>query len=271
VLLAQRWILACLRNRTFFGLDELNAAIRELLEKLNTRPFQKLEGCRRSAFEALDRPAMKPMPATRYELALWKTARVNIDYHFEYDSRLYSVPHTLACCAVEIRATATVVEALHGGQRVASHRRCYGAKGAATTLPEHRPKSHRDYGAWPPDRIVSWAATIGPETAKLVAHLLASRPHPEQSYRSCHALLRDSKKYGKQRMEAACARAIEIGSPTRKSVVMILQHGLDRIPIRTVVSDAVAPPIEHEHLRGADYFDTEFRTARDAPTDDTLH
>jgi len=151
VLLAQRWILGCLRNRTFFSLAELNEAIAELLERLNTRPFQKLEGCRRSAFESIDRPAMKALPSTRYELADWKDATLNIDYHVQYDDRLYSVDHTLIRQEVEIRATSAIVEVLHGGERVAAHRRSYGPKGTPVTLEAHRPKSEAPCRA-PPAR-----------------------------------------------------------------------------------------------------------------------
>jgi transposase len=251
----QRWILACVRNRTFFSLDELNAAIAELLERLNERPFQKLEGCRRSAFESIDRPAMKPLPAKRYELADWKDARVSIDYHVEYDGRLYSVPHAMIGAEVEVRATATTVEILHGGQRVVAHHRSYGCKGTAVTLDAHRPKSHRDYGQWPPSRIVSWAASIGPSVGSVVERILAAQPHPEHGYRSCMALIRTAKQYGHERTEAACKRALTIGAPTRKSVEAILKRGLDRAALDE--PDAAPHIVVHENIRGAEYFDKE--------------
>lgn len=257
VLVAQRWILACLRNRTFFTIDELNDAIAELLEKLNRRPFQKLEGCRHSAFEGIDRPAMKPLPPTRYVLADWKDAKVNIDYHVDYASRPYSVPHALVGQPVVVRATTTTIEIFHGGERIAAHRRCYGPKGTATTLAEHRPKSHRDYGAWPPSRIVSWAASIGPAAAAVVEDILKSKPHPEMGYRSCLALIRTGSKYGRERTEAACRRALAIGAPTRKSVEAILRRGLDRVPL----GEEPAPTlVAHENIRGGDYFDREEAT-----------
>ena len=254
VLLAQRWILACLRNRTFFSLDELNEAIAELLERLNARPFQKLEGCRRSAFESIDRPAMRPLPRTRYVLAHWKDAKVDIDYHVSYQERLYSVPYTLVGAEVEVRATAATVEILHGGERVVAHRRCYGPKGKATTLEEHRPKSHRDYGAWPPSRIVAWAGTIGPSAAAVAERILTDKPHPEQGYRSCRALIRTASKYGHPRTEAACTRALAIGNPTRKSVEAILKRGLDRLQLIEERTQDIGP---HENIRGGDYFDKE--------------
>jgi transposase len=254
VLLTQRWILACLRNRQFFSLEELNEAIAELLERLNARPFQKLDGCRRSAFESIDRPAMKALPASRYEVAQWKNARVNIDYHVMYDDRPYSVPHTMVGAEVQVRATVTTVEILHKGRRVVAYPRCWAPKGTATTLEEHRPKSHRDYGAWPPSRMVSWAETIGPSVAALVTHILATYPHPEDGYRKCMALIRTSKKYGPSRLDAACGRALAIGSPNRKSVEMILKRGLERAPI-PVASEEPQLPLHHENVRGSAYFD----------------
>jgi transposase len=241
----------------------LNEAIAELLEDLNTRPFQKLEGCRRSAFEAIDRPVMKALPNTRYVPADWKVAKANIDYHVDYDHRYYSVPHTLVRQSVEICATATTVEILHNNVRVAAHVRSYGPKGTAVTIPEHRPKSHRDYGEWPPSRIIGWAETIGPQTAQVAQHILASRPHPEQGYRSCLALIRTGKQYGRDRMEAACARAIAIGSPSRKSVEMILKRGLDRIASEDEAQGSVGL---HENIRGGEYYDTSAARRRPAST-----
>lgn len=254
VLLAQRWILACLRNRTFFSLDELNIAIAELLELLNTRPFKKLEGCRRSAFESIDRPAMRPLPSSRYVLAEWKDARVNIDYHVEYDHRFYSVDHALIRAEVEVRATSTTVEILHRGDVVAAHARSYGPRGTSVTIDAHRPKSHRDYGAWPPSRIISWATSIGPSVGEVVEQILASRPHPEQGYRSCMALIRTAKQYGNDRTEAACKRALEIGAPTRKSVEAILKRGLDRA---RADGEPIPNIVVHENIRGGEYFDKE--------------
>lgn len=253
VLIAQRWILACLRNRVFYSLDELNVAIAELLERLNHRPFQKLDGCRRSAFESIDQPMLQPLPARRYELSLWKKARVNIDYCFDYDGRIYSVPHALVGERVDIRATVTTIEVFHKARRIVSHRRCYGRKGTATILEEHRPKSHRQYGDWPPSRVIDWARSVGPSAGQVVEHILQSYPHPEAGYRSCMALIRDAKRYGPQRLDGACRRALSIDSPTRKSVQMILKRGLDRMPDDE--PDETPERIHHENVRGGDYYD----------------
>jgi transposase len=255
VLIAQRWILASLRNRRFFSLEELNAAIGELHERLNTRPFQKLEGCRRSAFETLDLPAMRPLPARRYALGEWKLGvGVYIDYHVVYDHRLYSVPCELIGERVDVRATAAVVEIWRGGGRVTSHERSYGPKGTAVTKPEHRPRSHQQWGNWPPERLVGWAAQTGPKTAEVVAAILEHRTHPETGRRSCLGLMRMGERYGADRLEAACARAVAIGNPRYKSVEAILKSGLDKVGLAHEVEPKV---VTHENIRGGDYFDRE--------------
>lgn len=264
VLIAQRWILASLRNRSFFSLAELNAAIALLLERLNARPFQRLDGCRRTAFEGLDKPAMRPLPAQRYELAEWKHAKVNIDYCVAYDDRLYSAPYTLVGKRVDIRATASVVELLHGGVRVASHARSYGRKGTAVITDEHRPRAHRDYGKWPPERVIAWAETIGPNVGELARAIMSRRTHPETGYRTCLGVIRLADKYGRERVDAACVRALRIGSPTAKSVTAILKNGLDRA---SLVEPPPRGPLAHENIRGAEYFDKEQRS--DLGRDDT--
>ena len=252
VQVVQRWILACLRNRTFFSLAELNEAIAELLEKLNERPFRALEGCRRSAFEELDKPALRPLPKTPYEVAEWKHAKVNIDYHVEFDHRLYSVPHALVGVRVAIRATTATVEILHEGRRVASHARSYARKGTPVTITAHRPKSHRQYGAWPPSRVLGWAEKFGPSVRAVVEHILDRHRHPESGYRSCMALIRDTKRYSPERVDAACRRALEIGAPSRRSVVHILKNNLENAPLER---SEPTPPVVHDNVRGGAYYD----------------
>lgn len=258
VLIAQRWILARLRNRRFFSLAELNEAIAVLLEELNTRPFQKLEGCRRSAFESIDRPAMRPLPARRYELSHWKKAKVNIDYHVTYDDRHYSAPCELIGATVYVRATRSTIEVLHGGQRVASHARSYGPKGSFVTCEEHKPKSHRDYGKWPPARMQAWADSIGPAVGRVVACILGRYRNPEFGYRAVLALTRDARTFGPDRLDAACARALTIAGPmgpTRRSVVAILRRRLEHRPIPP--EETPRAPVHHDNVRGASYFDKE--------------
>ncbi len=205
VQITERWILARLRNHTFFSLTELNQEIARLLKEIVDIPFQKLEGTRRLLFESLDRPAMRPLPTTPYELARWKKVRVGIDYHVQIDYHFYSVPYQLARSEVEARYTATAVEILHKGHRVAAHVRSY-ERGRFTTDPAHMPEAHRKHLEWTPERLITWAAKVGPSTADLARAIMENRPHPEQGYRSCLGLMRLSKKYGGDRLEAASAR-----------------------------------------------------------------
>ena len=259
VLIAQRWIVACLRNRRFFSLEELNAAIWELLEKLNTRPFQKLEGCRRSAFEMLDRPALRPLPSQRYEVGAWKLGvGVNLDYHVEYDHRRYSVPSELITAKVDVRASANVIEVWRDNRRVTSHERSYGPKGTAVTKPEHRPRAHREWGEWPPERLVGWAKTKGAKTGEVAAAILARGPHPESGRLACLKLMRLGERHGEERLEAACARALRIGNPTVRSVEAILKNGLEKVALAEEVE---SKPVVHENIRGGAYFDREEATS----------
>jgi len=251
VLVVERWILARLRDRQFFSLTELNAAIAELLEVLNNRPFKKLPGTRRSMFDSLDRPALQPLPASAYEYAEWKKVRVNIDYHVAIDKHYYSVPYQLVKQQLEARITTNTVELLHKGKRLASHRRSY-QPGRHTTVNAHMPKAHREYAEWTPERLVRWAQETGPATAKLVEVILTSRPHPQHGFRACLGIMRLGKSYTTARLEAASRRALAIGSCSYKSVESILKNGLDRKPLPATAIDT--PAIEHDNLRGADYY-----------------
>lgn len=251
VLLVERWILARLRNRRFFSLGELNRAIAELLVDLNQRPFKKLPGCRRSAFEALDAPALKPLPATRYEVSRWKSARVNIDYHVEFDGHYYSVPHALVGTTVELRVTDALVECFAANQRVACHALSH-QRGAHTTIAEHMPASHRAHLQWTPGKLIDWGQRIGVSAAAVVTWQLEHRPHPEQGYRACLGLQRLAREYTPARLEAACTRALSIRSPTYRSVASILKNGLDRQP--SLFTPATPPLPAHENVRGPDYY-----------------
>jgi transposase len=251
VQIVQRWIVAALRHRRFFSLAEVNAAIQERLATLNQRPFRKRPGCRASLFQELDRPALGPLPTERYELHEWSTARVNIDYHIEFERHYYSVPYVLTGQLVEIRSTLTTLEIFHRGQRVASHPRST-QNYQATTNPEHRPKSHQQHLAWPPSRLVSWAQSVGPSTAQLFTTILESKPHPQMGYRSCLGVLRLGQRYSNQRLEAAARRALAAGACSYPSVKSILERSLDRQPL---VTPPRRPPLEHSNLRGPAYFD----------------
>jgi len=251
VLVVERWILARLRHQTFFSLAQLNQAVAELLPLLNERAFKKMPGSRRSLYEELDRPALSSLPATPFVFCSWKKARVNIDYHIEIERRYYSVPYQLVKSEVEARLTEHTVEIFHGDRRVASHRRAAKA-GNYTTVNEHMPRPHREYAEWTPKRLVNWARKTGPATAELVGHILATRRHPQQGFRSCLGILRLGKTYGEARLEAACQRALCIRAFSYKSVESILKHKLDQQPLPETKPEN--PSIVHGNLRGADYY-----------------
>jgi transposase len=251
VLLAERWIIAVLRHHRFFGLAELNASIAELVEKLNHRPFRKREGSRASLFAALDQPALQPLPVERYELAQWKTVRANIDYHVEVERHLYSVPYQLTGQQLEARYTATTVEIFHRGVRVASHVRS-DEPHRATTVAEHRPKSHQAHLEWTPSRLIHWAETVGLATAEVVRTILENKPHPEMGYRACLGILRLAKAYSAERLEAASRRALVLGACSYQSLKSILSRSLDRQTPIEAQPDQPGP--HHANVRGGDYY-----------------
>ena len=252
VLVAQRWILARLRDQTFFDLGALNAAIRILLDELNDRPLKKLGVSRRVFYEQLDRPALRPLPAARYSLAHWKLCRVNIDYHIEVERHVYSVPYQLVREQVEVRYTTHTVEIFHRDKRVASHRRRYDRQ--PSTLPEHMPSAHRAHAEWTPSRLIRWAEKVGPATGKLVSRILESRPHPEQGYRACLGIMQQGRRYGNIRLEAASNRALALGSCRYRTVSNILAAGQDRLPLEPPTETNPTPA--HANIRGADYYAT---------------
>jgi transposase len=254
VQVAQRWIVAALRHRRFFDLASLNEAIAELLEKLNARPFRKRpDASRRSLFEQLDRPALKPLRADPYALAYWKPVRANIDYHVEVERHYYSVPYQLVGEQLEARYTANTVEIFHRGTRVASHARSYVAH-KATTLAEHRPRSHQAHLEWTPSRLINWAAGVGPATASVVGGILEQKPHPEMGYRACLGILGLAKTYTAARLEAACQRALLLRIYSYQSLKSMLKRSLDQQPALEL-DDYQAPGPLHDNIRGPDYYD----------------
>lgn len=251
VLIVERFILAHLRNRQFFSLEELNQAIRELLDELNARLMRKLGASRREFFEALDRPALKALPDEPYQYAEWKKCRVAPDYHVDLHGHLYSVPHALIREVLEARMTGTTVELFHRGKRVASHARS-ALRNRHTTIAEHMPSSHRRYAEWTPARIASEAERIGPATAGLCAAIMRAKPHPEQGFRACLGILRLAKSYGDERLEAACRRGLDIGATTYGSIASILKSGLDRAYREEGAAEP--SPIRHANIRGGGYY-----------------
>lgn len=250
VLLAERWILAKLRNQRFFGLDELNAAIRTLVDALNGKVTRHLGASRRELFETIDRPALKPLPMTPYVYAEWRQRRAGIDYHVDVDRHYYSVPHQLIKQKLWVRITARTVEVFHKGQRVAAHARTSGNH-QHSTVREHMPANHRFRSDMSPGVIRVQAARIGAHVEIFVDVLMRQRRHPEQAYRACLGVLKLARSYGSDRLDAACERALHINAHSYSSLHSILKNGLDR-QRREPAPDG--PAITHPNIRGADYF-----------------
>ena len=244
-----RWILARLRNRHFFSLAALNEAVRDLLIDLNNRTLRSWGQSRRELFEELDRPALTPLPDEPYEYAEWKRCRVNLDYHVEIAKHYYSVPYNLLRQEVEARITQKTVEIFLRGKRVASHLRST-LPHRPTTVAEHMPSSHRRYRDWTHERIRCEAAKVGPDADTLIDVILRSRPHPEQGFRSAIGILGLVKRYGSERVDAACARALLLNARSYKFVAAILKNGTDKMAPPT----QDAPILFHSNIRGRGYY-----------------
>jgi transposase len=245
VQVAQRWILARLRNETFFSLAVLNERIRVLLDELNARPMKRLGGqTRRELFEALDRPALKPLPDLPYVCAEWLRAAVHGDYHIEVDRHYYSVPHQLVGEAVDVCLSATTVEVVHKGMRVASHARSHDAH-KATTRREHMPANHREWVEVDPTKVIAWAESVGPMTARYVRKLIDMRP---TGLRSALGLKRVAVGHERERVEAACEHALRCDGRSYLPVARMLKLGARLAP------EAPRTPIRHPNVRGPSYF-----------------
>ncbi len=244
--------MAALRKRTFFSLGEVNQAIAELLTGLNNRPFRKTTGTRRSLFEALDKPVLSALPAERYQYGDWATARVNIDYHVVADGHFYSVPYRLVHEPVEVRLSASTFGDLPQ-RRAGGQSRPQPRTQQTSTLDEHRPKSHQRYLQWTSSRLVEWGRKSGPLTAELLERILASKPHPEQRFRTCLGVIRLGDEYGHQRLEAVAQRAFRHRTYSYKNIESMLKCNLDTLP--EAEAQPTRPPLDHPNIRGPKYFD----------------
>lgn len=254
VLVVTRWILACLRNHAFFSLAELNTAISELLARLNQRPFKKLAGCREALFRSLDYPAMRALPLERHIFSEWKKVRMGPDYHIDLGDRYYySAPYTLIGKQLDVNFSEYVVEILYRGQRIASHARLHGNDRHHSTVTAHMPKGHREMAEWTPERIVNWAASVGEHTGKLINALIERRQHPQQAFRAALGIIRLGKRYGNDRVEAACRRAYTTNAISYSSVDSILKHSLDELPLPQDTQQS-SLPLFHDNVRGAGYY-----------------
>jgi len=250
VQVVERWILARLRNHTFFSLAELNQAIKVWLDELNNRPMRHLGHSRRELFTTLDKPVLAPLPTQPYEFARWKKARVHIDYHVSFEKHYYSVPYTLIGKEVDIRATEKTVEIFYQRQRRASHRRSQNS-GRYSTQKEHMPAAHQKYSDWSPERFLRWAEEVGPDTTRLIAAVLDARRHPQQAYRTCLGILGLGKRYTNARLEAACHRAFPARIRSYKGIRNILENKLDQLEVD---QPPAAPLPGHANIRGETYY-----------------
>ena len=250
VLLVERWILARLRKFQFSSVEEVNDAITPLLQWLNQRAFQKLPGSRASVFAQIDAPALMALPLQAWEWAVFKTVRVHIDSHVEFEGHRYSVPNALVGLALELRVTTHAIEALHRGNRVASHKRC-AHKGGFTTVVAHLPERHQHQAQWTPERLVAWGERIGVACAGTVRKMLDRQRHPEHAYRACLGLLSLSKRYGDTRLEAACALASSLGTCKYTHIRDFLLNRRDLVP--TPATPEWTSPT-HAHVRGPNYY-----------------
>ena len=248
VQVVERWVLAPLRDRTFFSLAELNQALKVQLHQVNNRPLSGLQQSRRELFERLDQPALRTLPATEYEMAHIAKARVDLDYHVRLEQRYYSVPCHLVHQKVEIRSTSRLVEIYHDGHRVASHLRQIEA--GQTTRLEHMPTAHRQMLEWTPSKLIQWGGEIGPDTQRMIQTIFERPQHPEQNYRSSLGFLQIEKRYGRLRLEKACGRALHFGLMTYQQVKVILQSGQDLLPLPDTETEVALSPT-HANLRGA--------------------
>lgn len=246
VLLVERWILARLRDRTFFSLEALNATLRELTIELNAKPFQKREGSRASVFADAERPTLAPLPAERYEYATWKKAKVHLDYHVEIERRYYSVPYGLIGRTVDVRLTARAVEIFHRGKRVALHLRST-VRGTFTTTAEHRSPRHQAVVELSHERLLREAESVGPATAAVIRQQVHARVHPEQTLRRSLGILRLAKDFDAARLEAACRRALTLGSTNYRTL-----RALIKAPQQQELPGLSIPA--HDNLRGPSYY-----------------
>lgn len=250
----QRWILAPLRDITFFSVNEINEAIQPLLQAYNAKAFYELEGTRFSQYLEIDKPALKPLPSNPYIFAEWKRARAGVDYHLAIEKHYYSVPYRFLKETIDVRLTPNTIECFHKGNRIALHKRML--KPGHSTIHEHMPRAHQDYAEWTPERMHAWAHSIGPNTGRLIKELTQTHKIPEQSYRGCLGILRMSKQYGKERLENAAIRALHIGAIRYKNIESILKSGLDQQPLPLPDSSLMAaePILLHDNIRGPKYY-----------------
>jgi transposase len=255
--IASTWIIAALRNQQYFSLVELNKGIAEKLDEFNNRPFQKKPGSRWSTFLEEEKDMLLPLPASHYEMATWKVATVQFNYHITVDKMHYSVPYEYIKHQVDVRISSMMIEVFYKNLRVCSHRRLIGRPGQYSTIAEHMPEKHKKQIEWTSERFISWAEKVGPYTTAVIKAILAWHKVEQQGYRACMGVLKLGDKYSVIRLESACSKALSYTpNPSYKNIDTILKSGQDRMAaaleepgMRTSES-----PNKHGFTRGAEYY-----------------
>jgi transposase len=256
VQVVQRWILAVLRKRTFFSLHELNQAIKELLTELNDREMKHLGKSRGELFESIEKPMLKPLPQQPYNFWEWRKAKVPPDYHVKFDHNYYSVPSRYVQKTVDIRANQHLVEIYIKDKVIAYHKRCY-EKNFVLTQANHMPKKHRVIAEVNAQHLMNWSEKVGSNTNSIIGRMLSSEMHPEQTYRKCLGVLRLGGRYGEERLEAACKRALHFGVNTYKGIEAVLKNGCDKLPLADTDKEPLANHPHHKNIRGSHYYHQE--------------
>jgi transposase len=247
------WIIAALRDETFFRLVELNEAISAKLKAFNERPFQKKPGSRLTAFLEDEKEYLQPLPRERYELAVWQKLSVGFNYHIYVDKNYYSVPYEYIKQNMDVRVTASTVEVFYNSLRVCSHPRHHGRPGNYATVPEHMPDKHRQHTEWNAERFLSWAQSIGENTKIVISSILSSHKIEQQGYRSCIGVLKLADRHGAKRLEAACEKALTYTpSPSYKNIDAILKSGSDKTEKQKPAEKHMDE--SHSFIRGAEYY-----------------
>jgi len=261
VQIVQRWILAVLRKRVFFSIQELNQAIKELLEHLNNREMKHLGQSRKELFESIEKPFLKPLPQNSYDFWEWGKATVPPDYHVKFDHNYYSVPYRYIQHRVDIRANERILEVFCKDKLIASHKRCY-EKHFTSTRVEHMPKKHRKIAEVTPQHLMAWSQKVGISTHNLIECILSSERHPEQTYRQCLGILRLSSRYGEDRLEAACKRSLHFGIITYRGIASILKNGCESLSLPELDdgTEGGSHRLHHSNIRGVEYYGKEVAT-----------
>lgn len=260
VLLMQRYVLAKMRKRQFFSLDEVNEAIAGYRQELNAKKFQKLAGSRFSRWLEFERPVLLPLPSEQYEFTEWGKARAGRDYHVKVDHHSYSVPHEFRGEEFEYRLTSTKVSFLRRGKCVATHIRSF-VRDGTTTDPKHRHPSHKPLMEWSEDAAMSWAENLGPNVAALLKIHLSRNPGYHGGYRATEGMRSLSKRYTVEELDAACSYALAYKIFGASDLRGILFKQLYKLLSMDLEGKSSSLTTDHENIRGSSHYEQLIKAA----------